>query len=115
MLTPKGFTGFVVLLASAVAAPALAHAQVVSYEAIELFPEETEAWTHEPQEHQAERWIEDGVLVQHALFLPKGLGQRDTYYYSLAQFAGSPTFFCEWVVETDGPREAIPSVAPAAR
>lgn len=93
--------------------PALA--QVVSYEA-DSFPEE-EGWDPWPANYPADRWLQDGLLVQYAEIADPGppeLPEQDTYFYSLAEFAGSPTFFVEWNSWTDGPQEGIPSVAPSS-
>ncbi len=94
----------------------IARAQVVSYEATSTFPEE-DGWVRSPRLHLPDRWVEDGWFVEQAeLFdpAPPVIPEDDFYRRGFADFAGQPHFALEWVVETNGPREAIPGVSPAS-
>ena len=44
---------------------------------------------------------------------PPPNGDQESLSRSLVDFDGSPTFFIEWRVETDGDRSEIPGTAPA--
>ncbi|MCH8879343.1 MAG: hypothetical protein IID34_05605 [Planctomycetes bacterium] len=91
-------------------------AQVVSYEAASFFPDEV-GWERDFTLFPADRWLENGWLVQFAEIVDPGPPEeveRDSYRRSIAEFSGSPTLFVEWTMFTDGPREGIESVAPAA-
>jgi hypothetical protein len=93
----------------------VAIAEVVTYEATS-FPED-QGWERRDVLFPADRWIEDGWFFQHAEIVDPGPPQeveQDLYDRSLAPFAGAATFFVQWRIETDGPREGIPAVAPAA-
>ncbi len=89
-------------------------AQIVSYEGTS-FPEE-DGWIRDARIFLAERWIDGGWLVQRAEVVDPGppeVDEDDFYRRSLAQFGGASALFFEWRMETDGPREGIPGVAPA--
>ncbi len=89
-------------------------ADVISYECTS-FPE-NEGWERSDRLFLADRWIDSGLLVQYAEIVDAGppeVPEDDFYFRSLGQFAGSGSFFVDWRMETDGPREGIPACAPA--
>jgi hypothetical protein len=90
-------------------------AQVVSYDGT-AFPEETgDGWIHLEEVYPADRWIDDGWLVQYAEIVdpgPPAEGERDSYRRELDDQAAVPAWYLEWVVVTDGP-EAFSATAPA--
>ncbi len=91
-------------------------AQVVSYEATSFFPEEV-GWERDFTLFPADRWLENGWLVQFAEIVDPGPPEeveRDSYRRTIGEFSSSPTLFVEWTMFTDGPREGIQAVAPAA-
>ena len=97
----------------ALAAPLLAG--VVSYEG-NSFPEHV-GWVRSDRLHLADRWIEDGWFIQYAEIVDPGplyVPEDDFYRRYIPDLAGASTFFVEWRMDTDGPREGIPDVAPAA-
>jgi hypothetical protein len=89
--------------------------QVVTYDGSH-FPEEGEdGWTRLDSVYQADRWIDNGWLVQSAeiaVIGPPEEGERDFYRRELADQAGSGDWYLEWVMWTDGP-QAFASVSPA--
>ena len=92
-----------------------ASADVVLYEGTS-FPDDV-GWERADRLYLADRWLDDGWLVQQADIVHAGPPQEtedDFYRHSLAAFAGIEAFFVEWRMETDGPREGFPAVAPAA-
>lgn|GEM_PF-6250735 len=91
---------------------AKADAQIVQYEC-NSYPEEG-GWYHIPRVCPAERWLANGWLFQHAEPTPEPCQEADAYRRSLKDFTNVRRFFCEWVVETDGPRSEIVEVAPAS-
>jgi hypothetical protein len=104
------YTIFVIL-----ALGARGFAQVVSYDGT-AFPEETgDGWIRLDFIYQADRWIDNGWLVQYAEVQPDPPyeGEKDFYRRELDDHAGLPTWYLEWVMETDGP-EAFWDVAPAS-
>ena len=89
-------------------------AQVVSYDGT-AFPEDTgDGWIRSEQVYYADRWLEDGWLVQYAEVQPDPPyeGEQDFYRRELDDHAALPTWCLEWVMQTDGP-EAFWDVAPA--
>ena len=99
-------------LCLALVAPSLAG--IVSYEG-DSFPEDV-GWQRSDRPYLPDRWIEDGWFVQYAEIVgpgPPEVPEDDYYRRYIADFAGASTFFVEWRMETDGPREGIPAVAPA--
>ncbi len=102
-----------ILLVAAV--PALA--QVVSYEAISLFPEQTDdGWVRLDTLYPGDRWFDGGFFVQYAEVVAPGppeLPEQDHYRRELDDMAGSLSFFMHWAMQADGPREGIEAVAPA--
>src|SRR5262245_27266343 len=100
----------------AVACAGVAAGQVGSYEG-DAFPElATPAWERDIQ-CMPERWLDSGWLVESVEVgqcgPPPG-GDRERYLRSLADMAGTPTFFVEWRMVTDGHRDEIVGVAPAS-
>jgi len=90
-------------------------AGVVSFEG-DSFPED-EGWERYDRLYLAERHLSEGWLVQtpHVIELDgRPHGQDDVYHRPLADFAGMPTFFLEWRMQTTGLREEMFDVAPAA-
>jgi len=100
-----------VLTSAAVLSPV--GAQIVSYEATSFFPEEV-GWIRDETAFPIDRFLEDGRLIQVAETVPPNGWEQDSYRRFFPELAGSPTFFAQWRVETNGPSEAIPSVAPVA-
>ncbi len=86
-----------------------ATAQVEEYDGTS-FPEQL-GWER-AGEMNVERWLAEGWFYQRAHSLERH--EDDFYRKSLAPFSGAPSFFAEWIVETDGPREEIVEVAPAS-
>jgi hypothetical protein len=87
-------------------------AQVVSYEGTS-FPEDN-GWERIQVLFPGERWLDDGWLYQLVELLDPPERQQDFYKRSLAKFSAAETFFVQWRIETDGPREGIPNVSPAS-
>jgi len=97
----------------ALVAPSLA--AIVSYEG-NSFPEDV-GWERRETLFTADRWTQGGWFFQSADIVgpgPPEVPEEDIYDYSLAEFAGTEMLFVEWRMQTDGPREGIPAVAPAA-
>ncbi len=98
------------------AGPALA--QVVSYEAISLFPEQTDdGWVRLDTLYPAQRSLDGGFFVQYAQIVDPGppeVPERDIYRRELDDMANAKSFFLHWTMEAQGPREGIEAVAPAA-
>src|SRR5262245_27278105 len=72
------------------------------------FPE-FRGWTRSENRPFADRSIEEGWLVLRADVIPQDppfvdVQEDDFYRRSLDNFVGSPGFFLEWRMETDGPR-----------
>ena len=101
-------------LLTIVAAGVPGFAQIVSYDG-NVFPEETnDSWVRLEQLFPAERWLEDGWLVQAPVLLPcpPDCTTRDSYRRELDDQAGISSWFLEWVMVTNGP-QAFGAVAPA--
>ena len=103
------------MAALAIAVASRVFADVVSYECNSRPTQDgwtlLQAWC-DPQE-----WADDGRLFQRVEFCPEydpPEGQQFDYTRSLAAFSGSPAFFVEWRVQTDGDRSELPFTAPAA-
>ncbi len=81
---------------------------VVSYEC-DSFPEE-DGWQISQIVCDPALWIDAGTFFQHVElcdgYPPPG-GQSASYVASVADFLGSPTFFVEWRMMTDGDRSEI--------
>ncbi len=89
--------------------------QVVSYEATS-YPDD-ENWERRDTLFTADRWLHSSWFVQYAEIVDPGppqLAEEDYYDYSLAVYSEAKAIFVEWRMVTDGPREGIPAVAPAA-
>jgi hypothetical protein len=105
--------GIALEVCSLLVAHSLTSTNVVIYEADD-FPEAF-GWTPVPGCFP-ERSIDNGWLVQVvevACGGPPG-GDQDAYRLDLSAFAGAPTFFIEWRMQTDGDRSEITGTAPAA-
>ncbi len=93
---------------------AIGFAQMVSFDGTS-FPEEQCDWIRRDFPYPADRWIDDGWLVQYAEIVaedPPFFGEQDYYEHSMAAFTGADTYV-EWVMVTDGPA-AFGAIAPAA-
>jgi hypothetical protein len=88
---------------------------VVSYDGTSL--PDHDGWYRNDDLFLAESWVENGWLIQYADVVDFGglpVNQDDIYGRSIAEFAGADEFFIEWRMVTDGPREGIAHVSPAA-
>ncbi len=83
-------------------------AQVETYDGTS-FPEEL-GWERRG-EMNVERWLADGWFYQEAHSFERY--ESDFYRKPLAPFSGAESFFAEWIIETNGPREEIVEVSPA--
>lgn len=88
-----------------------ASAQVVTYEA-DAFPDDL-GWKRSNRPYLPERWLDSGWFIQQTEMRDQG-PEDDIYRRSIAEVAGVPAFFVEWSMVTDGTRQGIPDVAPAA-
>jgi hypothetical protein len=89
--------------------------QTISYEASSLFPER-DGWTHIIQPYQADRWLDNGCLVQVAELVSHGKvveGEDDPYYREFPEQAGLPSWYLQFRVITDSP-PLYQDVGPAA-
>jgi len=89
---------------------------IVTYDGT-VFPE-TQGWRRSTGGYFSDRSLSDGWLIQQAEVVPQDppnldASEDDFYYHSVAEFAGSETFFLEWRVQTDGQRSGFPNVSPA--
>ena len=104
-----------ILLVLTVAVPSLSLAQIVSYEATFLLPDEF-GFTRIKRLFPPERWLDDGSFFMECEVIDPIVcyGEDDAYRWNLEAFYGVPRFFVQWRVITDGPRSGIPAVSPAS-
>ena len=96
----------------ALAAPLLG--ELISYDGT-VFPEDAGlGWVHLEFINQADRWLEDGWLVQAPILLPcpPSCTTQDFYRRELEDHADIDRWYLTWTMETNGPL-SIGAVAPS--
>lgn len=104
------------VFASCLALAANVRSEMVSYEATSLPELDVIAPWIRSGSFGLDRWLENGAFFQRPEQgnWPWPHGEEDYYRRCISEIAGSESWYLEWRVQTDGPREFIPVTAPCA-